>query len=64
MARYLSRVAMRSAAFLENKPSQIAAGCFMLALNALSQKNQILSGSFEYEIADSEMSDPVRHQHP
>ena len=36
MARYLCRYSMHYSVFLDFKPSQIAACCFMLALNALS----------------------------
>ena len=54
MAKYLSRYCLRESIFLDFKPSQVAAACFLLALNAISQKNQRELGSFETCSLDGE----------
>ena len=38
MSRYLCRCALKLSTFLDYKPSQVAAACFILALNTLSHK--------------------------
>jgi len=59
MAKYLCKYCLHHSVFLDFKPSQIASTCFLLALNALSQKSSIEIGSFETcsEIDDAEEAD-------
>ena len=50
MGRYLCRCALRFSIFLDYKPSQVAAACFILALNTVSHKSglrQSLMSQFE-----------------
>ena len=54
MARYLCKFTLRFSVFLDFKPSQIAAACLMLALNALGQKSKQELGQFETSSAVSD----------
>ena len=49
LASYLLKQSLSSAEFLSYRPSQTAAACFMLALNALSKKCDLV-GSFETDM--------------
>ena len=44
MGRYLCRCALKFSTFLDFKPSQVAAACFILALNTVSHKSGLKLG--------------------
>ena len=57
MGRYLCRCALKLSTFLDYKPSQVAAACFILALNTVSHKTGLKQSVLSQFEQDERMND-------